>query len=181
MKAHLFKRRKQNELSERWFTSLWVQGEGLSERIPINVVFFGKPVMEPVMVKAIDPTSGKVRLDKDGKEIFVEQKDKAGNVVLQEKKDENGEVVLRDEEYAVRVSVLEMYAADVRSNELCKPVEVIAKKRSKPAENGDTYNYFIVVEGMEIPIEVVDFTTDTRQDYNYRSNCVRLTLIATKV
>ena len=179
MKAHLFKQRKKNERTGYWNTSFWLQGVGLNGLVPIRVCYFGKPVMEPEMVKDVD-LAGKPKKDKDGNDILIEKKDKDGNVVLKAKVDEHGEPVLRDEDFSVRVEVLEMYSGDYKAGIFCEPVDVEAKAKSSSSEGDDKFNYFVTCGALKIPVEVPDFSTDERPDYSFRANRTKLHLIATQ-
>lgn len=176
MKCYVFKKEEKNERTGYWNKTYFLQGVGLSGTVPIRICYFGKPVMEAVMEKVMDLATGKPKLDKDGKEQFVEKKDKDGNVILQVKKDENGEEVIRDEDYSVREALLDMFAAVYRSAEVCSPVEVYGKKTAN--EKGEVENFFIRVGKDTIPIEVIDFSTSERPDYNYRGNKAKLRYLA---
>ena len=112
MLANFFVSRRKSEETGYTNTSFRLQGVGLNGTIPVRVCYFGKQVMEPVMEKVIDASTGKPKLDKDGKELLVEKKDKDGNVIMAPKKDEKGNDVLRDENYADRVDLLSMFSGN---------------------------------------------------------------------
>ena len=176
MQAHLFMKKQKNENTGFWNTNFALQGVGLNGTVPIRVCYFGKPVMEPVMEKVMDPLTGKPKLDKDKKEILVEKKDEAGNTVMAPKKDKEGKEILRDEDFSVRVELLEMYSGNLKDGVFCNPVDVLA---SRSSEVEGEYNYFVQCWNVKIPIEVPDFSTDDRPDYGYRANKAKLRLIAT--
>ena len=96
MKAFVFMTRKQNEEGYT-NTSFRIQGEGLAGKIPVRVSYFGKPVIEPIMIEQIDKATGKPVLDKDGKKVLIEKKNEQGEVLYQEVKNKDGKTVLRDE------------------------------------------------------------------------------------
>lgn len=178
MKCYVFKTEKKNEDTGYFNKTLFLQGVGLSGLVPIRVCYFGKPVMEPVMVKVIDEVTKKPKLNKDGKEMFVEKKDEHGDIVYAVKKDEDGNEVIRDEDYAVRESLLDMFAAGYKTGELCNPVEVFSQVKKTESEDGETLNYFVRVGKDVIPIEVIDFSTAKKPDYNYRGNKAKLRYLA---
>ena len=166
---------------EYYNRTFYLQGVGLSGMVPIRVVYFGKPVMEAVMEKAIDPITNKPKLDKDGKEMFVEKKDKDGNVITRVKKDEDGNEILRDEDYRIREELLDMFAIDYegfKSGEVLNAVEVFSRTKKADDDGGEKYNYFIKVGKQDIPVEVIDFSSDDRTDYKYRSNVAKMRYLA---
>lgn len=174
--------KKTTKNGEEYFNrTFYLQGVGLGALVPIRVVYFGKPVMEPVMEKVIDVVTGKPKLDKDGKEVFIQKKDKDGNVIMQAKKDEDGKDILRDDDFRVREDLLDMFAADYGSGELCKPVSVYMQAKKTEGEDGEKYNYFIKVGKESIPVEVIDFSTETRPDYKYRGNLAKMKVLATNL
>jgi hypothetical protein len=181
MLAHVYVRRKKDEESGYTNTSFRLQGVGLNGTVPVRVCYFGKPVMEPVMERLLDVNTQKPKVDKNGKEIWVEKKDEEGNVALQEKKDKDGKVIQRDEHFSERVDVLSMFSGNMDDGTMVEPVEIIAKQRSVQSGNGDKYIYFAVCGNEEIPIEVPDFSTADRPDYNYKSNCRKLAAMAKRV
>lgn len=185
MLAHVFVKRTRDEDSDYTNIAFRIQGVGLNGTVPVRVCYFGKPVMEPVMVRVIDSVTKQPKLDKDGKPVFAEKKDDDGNTVMQVKKDENGKEIQRDENYRDRVEVLAMYSGNwdkfVENGEACDPVEIIAKTRSVQNAGGDKYIYFAVCGNEEVPIEVPDFSTADRPDYRYRSNCRKLGAMAKRV
>lgn len=181
MLAHVLVRRKKDEESGYTNTSFRLQGVGLNGSVPVRVCYFGKPVVEPVMEKLLDANTQKPKLDKNGKEILVEKKDAEGNVITQEKKDKDGKVILRDENFSERVDVLSMFSGSMDDGVFMESVEIIAKQRSVQTGNGDKYIYFAVCGNEEIPIEVPDFSTADRPDYNYKSNCRKLAAMAKRV
>ena len=71
MKAHVFVTKKKDEESGYTNTSFRLQGLGLNGTIPVRVCYFGKPVMEPVMVRVIDSVTKKEKVDKDGKPVVT--------------------------------------------------------------------------------------------------------------
>lgn len=180
MKCYVLKSEKKTQKNgEDYFNrTFYLQGVGLAGMVPIRVCYFGKPVMEKVMEKVIDLITNKPKLDKDGKEMFVEKKDKDGNVIMQAKKDENGKEILRDDDYYVREDLLDMFAADYKSGEACNPVEVYSQAKKTDGEDGEKYNYFIKVGKESIPIEVIDFSTAERTDYKYRGNLAKMRYLA---
>lgn len=181
MLAHLYVKKAKDEESGYTNTSFRLEGVGLNGSIPIRVCYFGKPVMQPVMEKVIDPFTKKPKLGEDEKEILEQKKDDEGNLVFEPKKDENGKEVLRDEYYSDRVEVLSMYSGNRDTGVVCDPVEIIAKARSVQVANGDKFIYFAVCGNTEIPIEVPDFSTTDRLDYRYSSNCRKLSSMAKRV
>ena len=172
--------KKKDEETGYTNTSFRVQGVGLNGSVPIRVKYFGKTVMEPVMVTLLDKATGKPKLDKDGKEQLVEKIDEQGNTVMQAKKDEQGNEIKRDNNFVDRVDLLAMYSGDLSTGTVCDPVEIIAKTRSVVVD-GEKYNYFVVCGNEEIPIEVPDFSTADKPDYRYRSNCRKLSSMAKRV
>lgn len=172
--------RKKDEETGYTNTSFRLQGVGLNGSVPVRVCYFGKPVMEPVMVTLIDKATGKPKLDKDGKEQLVEKIDEQGNTVMQAKKDKDGKEIIRDNNFSDRVDVLFMYSGNLETGTVCDPVEVIAKTRSVVVD-GEKYMYFVVCGNEEIPIEVPDFSTADKPDYRYRSNCRKLSAMAKRV
>ncbi len=181
MLANFFVSRRKSEETGYTNTSFRLQGVGLNGTIPVRVCYFGKQVMGPVMEKVLDASTGKAKLDKDGKELLVEKKDKDGNVVLAPKTDKDGKDVLRDDNYADRVDLLSMFSGNLEDNHFTDAIRVIAKTRTVVGANGEKYAYFAVCGNEEVPIEVVDFSTDAKPDYRYRSNCVKLSSIAERV
>ena len=179
MKAYVFVTRKKNG-DGYTNTSFRIQGEGLSGRIPVRVSYYGKPVIEPVMVEQIDKMTGKPALDKEGKKILIPKTDEQGNAVYKEVLNEDGNVVMRDENYGARVDVLSMFASDEEDGEVCRPVEII-KRPCQERENGDRFKYYAVCGDEEVPIEVVNFSTAEKEDYKYNSNCRKLNAIAQQV
>ena len=175
MLCNVFKTEKKNEQTGFFNRTFFLQGEGLNGRVPIRVVYFGKPVMEPILEEVIDPVSGKPKIDKDGKKVFAAKKDKDGNVLLQVKKDENGNDVLRDDDYRVREELLDMFAAPWGSGEVCKPVTLLSKPRK---DGSDELNFFIRLGKNDLPVEVVDFSTETKVDYSYPGNVAKLRYLA---
>lgn len=191
MKVYVFVTRKKND-DGYTNTSFKIQGVGLNGRIPVRVVYFGKPILEPVpvFIKQIDKVTGKPVIGKDGKEILVEKLDEQGNVIFE--KDENGNIVyvtvknekgqevLRDDQYRARIDVLSMFATeDDDISEVCMPVDII-KKPCKERENGDKFWYYVICGDDRIPVEVVDFSTEERPDYSYESNRRKLYALATQ-
>ena len=161
--------------------TFYLQGVGLSGMVPIGVVYFGKPVMEAVMEKVIDPATNRPKVDKDGKEVFVEKKDKDGTVSTRVKKDEDGKEIIRDEDYRIREDLLDMFAVTYeafKNGEVCKPVTVFAKKANAENEE-EKYHFFVKVGKKDIPIEVIDFSTEDRTDFKYRRNLAKLQFLAT--
>ena len=181
MLANFFVSRRKSEETGYTNTSFRLQGVGLNGTIPVRVCYFGKQVMEPVMEKVIDASTGKPKLDKDGKELLVEKKDKDGNVIMAPKKDEKGNDVLRDENYADRVDLLSMFSGNQDDGHFTDPIKVIAKTRAVTGANGEKYAYFAVCGNEEVPIEVVDFSTEEKPDYRFRANCKKLFAIAERV
>lgn len=191
MKAYVFVTRRKND-DGYTNTSFKIQGVGLNGRIPVRVVYFGKPVLEPVpvLIKQIDKMTGKPVIGKDGKEVLIEKTDEQGNVVFEKNEkgevlfapvlNDKGEKVLRDNDYRARVDVLSMFATeDEDISEVCTPVDVI-KRPCKERENGDKFWYYVVCGDDHIPIEVVDFSTEDRPDYSYDSNRRKLYALATQ-
>jgi hypothetical protein len=191
MKAYVFVTRRKNDEGYT-NTSFNLQGVGLNGRIPVRVVYFGKPVLEPipVLVKQIDKATGKPVYGKDGKEVLIEKLDEQGNVIFE--KDENGNIVyvtvknekgqevLRDDQYRARIDVLSMFATeDDDISEVCMPVDII-KKPCKERKNGDKFWYYVICGDDRIPVEVVDFSTEERPDYSYESNRRKLYALATQ-
>lgn len=174
--------KKQVKNGEEYFNrTFYLQGVGLSGMVPIRIVYFGKPVMEAVMEKLIDPATNRPTVGKDGKEVFVEKKDKDGNIIMRVKKDENGKDIVRDDDYRIREDLLDMFAVDLdafKAGEVCKDVTVFAKK-AKLENEEEKYYFFVKVGKKDIPIEVIDFSTDDRADFKYRSNFAKLQLLAT--
>lgn len=183
MKCYVVKTEKKTvKNGEEYFNrTLYLQGVGLSGIVPIRVVYFGKAVMEAVMEKVIDPVTNRPKLDKDGKEMFAEKKDKDGNVVMRVKKDEDGNDIVRDDDFRIREDLLDMFAMDYdafKAGEVCNPVDVFAKAKKAETEDGEKYNYFIRVGKEDIPVEVIDFSSDDRIDYKYRSNLAKMRYLA---
>lgn len=183
MKCYVIKtEKKASKNGEDYFNrTLYVQGVGLSSMVPIRVCYFGKPVMENVMEKVIDPVTNKPKLDKDGKELFVEKKDKDGNVIMRVKKDEDGNDILRDDDFRIREDLLDMFAVNYeafKQGEVCNPVQVFARPKKTETEDGEKYNFFIKVGKDDIPVEVIDFSTDDRTDYKYRGNLAKMRYLA---
>lgn len=181
MLVRVFAKQKKDEESGYTNTSFRLEGVGLNGSVPIRVCYFGKPVMEPVMEKVIDPLTKKPKLDEDGKELFEQKKDEQGNPILEAKKDEDGKEVLRDDNYGDRVELLLMYSGNRESGIVTDPLELIAKVRQVQSANGSKYNYFAVCGNTQVPIEVPDFSTADRPDYRYSSNCRKLASMATLV
>ena len=179
MQCYVIKTEKKTvKNGEEYFNrTFYLQGVGLSGMVPIRVVYFGKPVMEAVMEKVIDLVTNRPKLDKDGKEMFTEKKDKDGNVVMRVKKDEDGNDVLRDEDFRIREDLLDMFAVDYegfKSGEGCNAVEVFARAKKTDDDGGEKYNYFIKVGKQDIPVEVIDFSSEDRTDYKYRGNLAKM-------
>ena len=183
MKCYVIKtEKKTTKNGEEYFNrTLYLQGVGLSGIVPIRVCYFGKPVMEAVMEKVIDPATNKPKLDKDGKELFVEKKDKDGNVIMRVKKDEDGNDILRDDDFRIREDLLDMFAAEYNSGEVCNPVSVYMEAKKTEDDDGEKYNYFVKVGKQAIPVEVIDFSTETRPDYKYRGNLAKMRVLATNM
>ena len=181
MLAHVFVKKTRDEENGYTNISFRLQGLGLNGTVPIRVCYFGKPIMEPVMVKVVDSITKQPKLDKEGKPVFEQKKDEEGNAIMQIKKDEKGKEILRDENFSDRVEVLSMYSGIYDSDVVADPIEIIAKTRSVQTSGGDKYIYFAVCGNMEIPIEVPDFSTADRPDYRYRSNCRKLEAMAKRV
>ena len=181
MKCYVVKTEKTNEETGFFNRTFYLQGVGLSGMVPIRVVYFGKPVMEAVMEKVIDPITNKPKLDKDGKEMFVEKKDKDGNTILRAKKDEDGKDIIRDDDFRVREDLLDMFAVGYdafKSGEVCNPVEVFAQAKKTENEDGERMNYFIKVGKESIPVEVIDFSSEDRTDFKYRGNLAKMRYLA---
>lgn len=183
MKCYVIKTEKVTEKDgETYFNrTFYLQGVGLSGMIPIRICYFGKPVMEAVMEKVIDPATNRPKLDKDGKEMFAEKKDKDGNVIMRAKKDENGNDILRDDDFRIREDLLDMHAVDYKAfqgGEVFNPVEVFARGKKAESEDGEKYNFFVRVGKNEIPVEVIDFTSENRVDFKYRSNLAKMKVLA---
>ena len=184
MQCYVIKTEKKTvKNDEEYFNrTLYLQGVGLSGMVPIRVVYFGKPVMEAVMEKLIDPATNKPKVDKDGKEMFVEKKDKDGNVIMRVKKDEEGNDIIRDDDFRIREDLLDMFAVDYdafKNGEVCNAVEVFEKKKKMDDGETEKHYFFVKVGKKEIPIEVIDFSTGGRTDFKYRSNFAKLQLLAT--
>ena len=182
MLAHVFVTKKKDEESGYTNTSFRLQGLGLNGTVPVRVCYFGKPVMEPVMVRVVDAVTKKDKLDKDGKPVFTEKRNDDGTVVTQEKKDpKTGKPILRDDDFKNRVELLSMFSGIWDTDVVAEPVEIIAKLSPVQKANGEKYNYYAVCGNEEVPIEVTDFSTPDRPDYSYRSNCVKLAAMAKRV
>ena len=181
MKCYVLKTEKKTvKNGEEYFNrTFYLQGVGLSGMVPIRVCYFGKPVTEIVTEKVIDQATGKPKLDKDGKELFVEKKDKDGNVITRVKKDEDGNDILRDDDYRIREDLLDMFAAVYGSGEVCSPVSVYSRAKKTEDESGERLNYFIKIGKESVPVEVIDFSTDERPDYKYRGNLAKMRCLAT--
>lgn len=183
MECYVIKTEKVTEKNgEKYFNrTLYLQGVGLSGMVPIRVCYFGKPVMEPVMEKLIDTMTNKPKLDKNGNELLVQKKDKDGNTVMQVKKDENGNDILRDDDFRIREDLLDMFAVDYnafKQGEVNKPVEVFARAKKTDGETSERYNFFVKVGKKEIPVEVIDFTSEDYVDYKYRGNLAKMNVLA---
>ena len=183
MKCYVIKtEKKTTKNGEDYFNrTLYLQGVGLSGMVPIRVCYFGKPVMEAVMEKVIDPATNKPKLDKDGKELLVEKKDKDGNVIMRVKKDEDGSDILRDDDFRIREDLLDMFAVSYeafKQGEVCNPVEVFARAKKTESKDGEKYNFFIRVGESVIPVEVIDFSSEDRTDFKYRGNLAKMRYLA---
>lgn len=177
MKAYVFVTRKKNEESGYTNTSFRLQGEGLAGRIPVRVCYFGKPVVEAVMVEQVDKMTGKPIVDKDGNKVLIQKKDEQGNPMFAEVKNKDGNTVLRDDQYSARVDLLFMFSGDEEENTVCNPVEIIARPCQRKA-NGDIHAYYAVCGNEEVPIEVIDFSTAEKEDWRYPANRKKLHAIA---
>ena len=183
MKCYVVKTEKQTKKNDETYfnRTLYLQGVGLSGVVPIRVCYFGKPVMEAVMEKVIDPATNRPKLDKDGKELFVEKKDKDGNVIMRVKKDEDGNEILRDDDFRVREDLLDMFAVKYEAfmqGEVCNPVEVFARAKKTENADGEKYNFFVRIGKEEIPVEVIDFSSKDSTDWKYRGNLAKMRYLA---
>ena len=164
-KAFLFKR------STASGTLVYVQGDGLEGRVPIKVSHFPKPVMRTVMEKVIE--NGKPKLDAEGNVVLIPKLDVDGNPALEAVLDENKKPLYRDDMYSERTAILELFAAKVDSDVWCRSVTV-----SKRVTDDGKTGYVIACDGEKIPVEVIDFTTEAKPDYNYRRHCTQMRMIA---
>lgn len=163
-KAFLFKRTGKSG------TVVFVEGDGLDGLVPIKPVHFPKPVMKPVMEKVME--NGKPKLDAEGNPV-LQQKVVDGVPAFEQALDENKQPLFRDDMYTERTVILETYAAPEGSGTFCTAVDVT---RVRTDAGKDEY---VVICGRDrIPVEVIDFSTEDKPDYNYRKNCVRMRLIA---
>ena len=164
-KAFLFKK------STASGTVVFVQGDGLDCRVPVKVTHCPKPVMREVMEKVIE--NGKPKLDAEGNVVLMPKLGADGKPAFEQVLDENKKPLFRDPKYAERTAILETFAARVDSDVYCKPVTV-----SKRVSDEGCVNYIITCDKEVIPVDVIDFSSESKPDYSYNRHCTQMRLIA---
>ena len=164
-KAFLFKK------STSSGTLVFVQGDGLDGRVPIKVTHYPKAVMREVMEKVIE--NGKPKLDAEGNVVLVPKMNPDGSPAMEPVLGEDKKPLFRDDKWSERTAILELFSARLDAEVWCKPVDV-AKRTSDDGK----VNYVITCGTEKIPVDVIDFSTEEKPDYNYRKHCVQMRMIA---